>query len=133
MSLMFVITFKRRSADNEFVGENAQAPDIDTFVVRSIFTVAVDHLRREVVQSATHRVPAIGRRMYTPPEISQLDHTKAVEKVLRLNVSVDYILGVNIFESLTDLKDVAGRFLLAVPLVGLTLQVFVELTVRAVF
>ena len=70
--------------------------------------------------------------MDTPPEISQLDHTKAVEQVLRLNVSVDYILGVNIFESLTDLKDVAGRFLLAVPLVGLILQVLVEFTFRAI-
>lgn len=68
--------------------------------------------------------------MDAPAEVSKLDRAKGVEQVLWLDVPVDDILRVDIFERLDDLKNVIGRFFFRISLLGS--QVFVELSFRAV-
>ena len=59
--------------------------------------------------------------MDTPAEISQLNHTKAVEKILWLDITVDNVLRVNVLERLADLEDVVSCLLLIVAAHWLTL------------
>ena len=63
-----VIRHKWRLSAEKFIGQHADTPVIDVRVV----LLSVDHLGRQVVESAAHRVATIVRRMGRPPEIRYL-------------------------------------------------------------
>ena len=78
--------FKWRFADEEFVAEDTERPEVDLFVVE----VSFDHLRREVVESAAHRRASRGRRVDTPAEVGDLQVALHVQqKVFRLDITVN--------------------------------------------
>ena len=70
--------------------------------------------------------------MHAPTEVSQLDHTKAVEQVLRLDVPMNNVLRVDVSERLADLEDVARGLDFVIPALRLAFKVFVELTLGTI-
>lgn len=70
--------------------------------------------------------------MNAPAIISEFDDAQAIEKVFWLDISMDNVLRVNILERLADLVNVPCGFFLGVVLIGLFLQVLVELALRTV-
>lgn len=122
---------KGRLADNELIGEDAQTPDVNRVIICLGVTMR-DHLRRQVVKCATLRLPAIRGRMDRPAIVSKLDHSEAIKQVFRLYVPVNDIFRVDVPQGLAHLIDVAGCFTLSVVTVGLSLEVLVELTFRAI-
>ena len=71
--------------------------------------------------------------MYAPPKVSQLDHTKTVEQVLWLYISVDNIFRVDVLECLANLQNVSCCFCFRVAAKRLVVfKVFVQFTLRAV-
>lgn len=68
--------------------------------------------------------------MDTPTEVGQFDRSETIEQVLWLDVSMDYVLLVDVLQRLDHLTDVVGCLLFRVFLLGP--QSLVELTFRAV-
>ena len=121
--------FERWLTCHEFKGKDAKAPDVDGPVVH-LCTTTLDHLRRQVVQSAAHSGASVRRSVHTPPEVSQLDRAQAVQQIFRLDVPVDYVLRVDVLQGLDHLPDVVCCLDLGVA--ALCPQIFVELTLRAI-
>ena len=88
---------KRRFADQELVGEDAEGPVVDPLVVG----LALDHLRREVVQGSAHGGPPAAGGVHRPAEVGDLEVALHVQQqVLWLDVSVDHLHGVTVTQSL---------------------------------
>ena len=67
--------------------------------------LAHDHLRWKVVQCAAEGITARRWRMYRPAKVSNLQGVpQADENVLRLDVSVDDVLGMAVLDSLDDVR-----------------------------
>lgn len=118
---------KGRVAHQELVHQHAQTPDIDPLVV----LLPLDHLRGQVIQGSTQRLPARGRRVDRPPKIRDLQLTLGPQQqILWLDVSVDDMLLVAVPEGGGHLEDELRRLTFGEStLVG---QVLVELAVRRV-
>lgn len=71
--------------------------------------------------------------MHTPAVVCELNYAQAVQKILRLDVPMDDILRMNVFEGLADLVDVTSGFLLGIVAVLRRLELFVQLTLGTVF
>ena len=55
---LHTIFVERRAADKEFVGKDAESPEVNRFTV----CIPANHLRWEVVQRATHSLTAMNRQ-----------------------------------------------------------------------
>ena len=66
-----------RPARDKLKSKDTHAPDIHTIAIL-LFT-RLHHLRRQVVECTAHGLSAIGGGVHAPTEVSQLDHTEAVE------------------------------------------------------
>ncbi len=77
--------------------------------------LAGTHLRRQVVQSATHRFSAIRRRMHTPAKVCQFYNSQTVEEILRFDIPMNNVLAVDVLERLANLMYVVSCQRLLVP------------------
>ena len=133
MSLPVTSCFKRWFPYDELISENAHAPNIYLIIVcdgvhmfvavvrGSAITTPSQHLRRQVVQRATHCLSTIRRCVYTPSKVSKFYRSETVQQVFRLDVPMNYITRVDILERLNDLQDVLGSSLLRVASIWLRL------------
>ena len=124
-------TLKRGPSRHKLEREHSHAPNVDTVSVL-LSAIPPDHLWGQVVESATHCLASVGGGVHTPPEIGQLDHTQAIEKVLGLDVPMDDVLRVDVLERFAHLKDVVSCPLLVVAASWLALEVFVQFALRTV-
>ena len=93
----------------EFVGQDSERPNINVRVVR----LALDHLRRQVVQSAAHGLTTQGRGVDRPSKVSELHFALQTEKkIFRLDIAVNDVLAVEILESVGNAADVVSAELL---------------------
>jgi len=113
-----------RSASDELVCQYAQAPYVNSLVVASM--AAREHLWRQVVSRAAESLASSRWSMHTPPKVSKFYYPITVEKVFRLEVSMDHVFGVHVDEAVYDLRNVIGCLRLRVAL--LHLQVVEQLT-----
>ena len=118
-----VLGLERRLANNELVRQDAQAPYVHALVVAA--AIVLDHLRRQVVQCATHGLSAVRWGVDAPTVVRQLDDAEAVQQILWLDVPVDYVLRVDVLQSLYDLVDISRGDLLCIATLGLSLQILV--------
>jgi hypothetical protein len=65
-------------------------------------------------------------------EIICVEAYQTVKQVLRLDISMDHVFGVEVLQGLAHLPDVVGSCRLLVPLIRLLLQVLVEFASRGV-
>mmetsp|Transcript_31384 Transcript_31384/g.45953 ORF Transcript_31384/g.45953 Transcript_31384/m.45953 type:complete len:286 (+) Transcript_31384:190-1047(+) len=90
----------------ELVHQHAQAPNIHTRIV----VLPLDHLRGEVVQGAAQGGPPAGWRMHGPPKVSNLQLApESDQKILRLDITVNYMLAMAVNQSLRHLLHVLCR------------------------
>lgn len=69
VSLVIVVSLKRRKATAKFKAEDAQTPDIDPLVMRLLKY----HLRWEIIESTAKGLPFIMGRVDTPTKVCYLD------------------------------------------------------------
>lgn len=100
------------TAADELICQDAKAPYVNPVVIGIVATGK--HLRRKVVAGSAQGFAPLRRSMDAPAEISKLDHSIAVEKVLRLQVSVNHIFGVHICKGVNHLCDDVRCLLLRV-------------------
>lgn len=116
-------------ADEELVGEDAEAPEVDLLVVRVVGGAGLDHLGGQVVEGAAHGLAAAVRGVDAPAEVGDLDlAVDADEDVLGLDVAVDDVLAVQVAQRARHLRHVLRRLPLREP--ALAPQVLVQLPFR---
>lgn len=119
-----VLRLEWRPADEELVAQNAQAPLVDRVVV----ALAIDHLRRQVVERAAHRLALVRLGVRRPAEVGQLHVVVGGQHdVLRLQVAVDDVIAVAVVQRVGHLVRVLGGARLVEAAVGRRLQVLVQL------
>ena len=98
---------ERGLADQQLVGQHADAPQVYSVVVLRSF----EYLRGSVVKSAAVSLPPLVANR-SPPEVAQLPHLVRQHDVLWLYVPVGNSLVVQVFYGLGHVFDLAGRLLL---------------------
>jgi hypothetical protein len=68
---LVVLRLEGRIADDELVAEDAERPNVHLVVVGLV----IDHLRRQIVESATEGLPPVVRSVDAPPKVSNLNCT----------------------------------------------------------
>lgn len=100
---------KRGLADQKLVGQDAQAPQVNFFIVVILGGPGLDHLGRQIIQGATHGLSPVVGSMHAPPEIGNLElAVDADEDVFGLDVPVDNVLAVQITQGRRHLGNVLG-------------------------
>ena len=90
--------FEGRSTSTQLKCENAHSPNIYFCVMSS----SSDDFRGEVVQCATEGFPPAAG-VHCPAEVRELDYSKSDKYILRFDVSVDDVLGVEVAQCLQQL------------------------------
>lgn len=100
-------------AQDALVGHHADIPDVDLVVVG----LALDDLGRVVQRAARGGLPHAEAPVDCPAEITDFHHSEVEQDVLRLDISVDDQLLVDIVDTLADLPhDHCHIFLVHSPL-----------------
>jgi len=103
LTVLTTQVFKGRFSDQELKGQDAESPII--YLLRMF--PPLDHFWGKIVQCPAHGFPPIRGRMNAPPKVSDLEFTiDPDEEILGFNVSVNYVFGVEVDESVGHLVNV---------------------------
>ncbi len=102
VGLVVALGFERRAADNQFISEHSQAPNVNGGVV---FPPG-NHFRGQVVQRAAQCFAPRGGRVHRPPKIGDFYQAPvADQQILRFDVPVDNVFAVAVVQGVGKLLD----------------------------
>ena len=119
-------TVEWRLANKEFVRKHTNCPDVNSVIIRAF----LKHFRRQVVRSSANSLSIVAWTVTTPPKIWDLNCPVTVQQVFRLEVTVHYIFGMQVFQRLNDLPNIVSCFLLGKSFVLRELQLLKKFTAR---
>jgi hypothetical protein len=113
---ILIFGLKGSSATGQFIKQHTNCPNIDSLII----TVSFDNLRRNIVDSATEGLPLtkinkklLNGRIGRPAEVTHLDNLILDENVFGLDITVDYVFVVHVFQRGNALLCVVRSLLLA--------------------
>mmetsp|Transcript_40040 Transcript_40040/g.114558 ORF Transcript_40040/g.114558 Transcript_40040/m.114558 type:complete len:230 (+) Transcript_40040:34-723(+) len=92
-------------AHQELIQEDTKTPNVHVVAI----LLAVDHLRRQIIQRAAKGRASGGGRMHSPTEVGDFQSVlQADQDVLRFDIAVHDVLGMAIHDRLNHLLEVPG-------------------------
>lgn len=116
-------------ANHKLICQNSQTPKIDLLVVVVVGSSGLDHLWGKVVESSAHGLPPVVRGMDTPSKVGNLElAVDANQDILRLDVSMDDMLSMEIPKSRCHLGNVVSGLPLWEPVLATKMLVQLALS-----